>query len=193
MAPEVISLDPETNNNPDLAYNSKADIWSLGITAIEIAEKNPPLSDIHPMRALQLIPKSDLGFSKPKNWSKAFVDFVAQCLTKDPRKRPSAKQLLSHPFISRAAQLPRESILKDLVVKARVARERKRLGKEGDDEEETLEKNEAIPARVIAETMKQARQALDSSSSEPAAPAAAPVKVLFHKFIYSKRRLISLV
>ena len=178
MAPEVISLDPETNNTPDLAYNSKADIWSLGITAIEIAEKNPPLSDIHPMRALQLIPKSDLGFSKPKNWSKNFVDFVGQCLTKDPRKRPSAKQLLSHPFISRAASLPRDSLLKDLVVKARIAKERKRLGKEGDDEEETLEKNEAIPARVIAETMKQARRALDSSASEPVAPAVDPVKVL---------------
>jgi len=98
MAPEVIMCDPESPTSYNASYNSKADIWSIGITGIEIADKNPPLSDIHPMRALTLIPTSDLGLAKPKNWSKLFVEFIAICLTKDPNKRPSAEDLLKHPF-----------------------------------------------------------------------------------------------
>ncbi|KAI8617844.1 kinase-like domain-containing protein [Chytriomyces sp. MP71] len=90
MAPEVIACDPESASSHTAAYDCKADIWSIGITAIEIADKNPPLSDIHPMRALHMIPSSNLGLAKPKNWSKPFVDFVASCLVKDPSKRPSA-------------------------------------------------------------------------------------------------------
>ncbi|KAI8827284.1 kinase-like domain-containing protein, partial [Fimicolochytrium jonesii] len=99
MAPEVIMTDPESATHSSASYDAKADIWSIGITAIEIAEKNPPLSDIHPMRALYLIPNSDLGLAKPKNWSKTFQDFIAVCLIKDPIKRPSAAQLLQHPFM----------------------------------------------------------------------------------------------
>lgn len=53
MAPEVIACDPDSATAGMVSYNDKSDIWSLGITAIEIAEKNPPLSDIHPMQALQ--------------------------------------------------------------------------------------------------------------------------------------------
>ena len=160
MAPEVILLDPETNNDPQLAYTHKADIWSLGITAIEIAEKNPPLSDIHPMRALQLIPKSDLGFAKPKNWSKTFVDFVAVCLTKDPAKRPSASQLLNHPFLAKAKDLPRQEIMKDLVLKSRIAREKRKQGK---DEDEDDEKAEPVAPKAIAETIRQAKESAAQS------------------------------
>ncbi|KAI8994353.1 kinase-like domain-containing protein [Gaertneriomyces semiglobifer] len=112
MAPEVIMTDPETGNG-NATYDAKADIWSIGITAIEIAEKNPPLSDIHPMRALYLIPNSELNFAKPKNWSKTFQDFVSVCLTKDPNKRPSAQQLLQHPFLAKAAALPRQKLEKE--------------------------------------------------------------------------------
>ncbi|RKO96262.1 hypothetical protein CXG81DRAFT_6749, partial [Caulochytrium protostelioides] len=101
MAPEVIMTDPDSATHSTASYDAKADIWSIGITAIEIAEKNPPLSDIHPMRALYLIPNSDLGFAHPKSWSKPFQDFVSHCLTKDPQKRPSASQILQHPFLAR--------------------------------------------------------------------------------------------
>ncbi|KAI9088188.1 kinase-like domain-containing protein, partial [Phlyctochytrium arcticum] len=101
MAPEVIMTDPESATHSTASYDSKADIWSIGITAIEIAEKNPPLSDIHPMRALYLIPNSDLGLAKPKAWSKPFQEFIAYCLIKDPVKRPSATELLQHPFLAK--------------------------------------------------------------------------------------------
>ncbi|KAF7991904.1 hypothetical protein HCN44_010705 [Aphidius gifuensis] len=113
MAPEVIQ---------EIGYDCVADIWSLGITALEMAEGKPPYGDIHPMRAIFMIPtKPPPSFREPDQWSPEFIDFVSNCLVKNPEERASASDLLLHEFIGVAKQ---PNILSQMIAETHEIREK---------------------------------------------------------------------
>ena len=103
MAPEVIRGS---------LYNEKADIWSLAITALELANGVPPYATEHPYHALFLIPKNDPPRVEGSHFSKSFKDFVACCLRKNPAERESAEHLLQHPFLRKARTSSIRELLK---------------------------------------------------------------------------------
>ncbi|XP_019164855.1 PREDICTED: serine/threonine-protein kinase 3-like [Ipomoea nil] len=93
MAPEVIQ---------ESRYDGKVDVWALGVSAIEMAEGLPPRATVHPMRVLFMISIEPAPMLEDKeNWSLVFHDFIAKCLTKDPRLRPTAAEMLKHKFIEK--------------------------------------------------------------------------------------------
>lgn len=119
MAPEVIE---------EIGYDCVADIWSLGITALEMAEGKPPYGDIHPMRAIFMIPqKPPPSFREPDRWSTEFIDFVSKCLVKNPDERATATELLEHEFIRNAKH---RSILKNMLEETCGIREQQRADRE---------------------------------------------------------------
>jgi len=113
MAPEVIQ---------EIGYDCVADIWSLGITALEMAEGKPPYGDIHPMRAIFMIPtKPPPTFRDSDRWSPQFIDFVSRCLVKTPNMRATASELLRSEFIAGAGDC---SILSNMLSEAADLREK---------------------------------------------------------------------
>ncbi|AWP16253.1 putative traf2 and NCK-interacting protein kinase-like [Scophthalmus maximus] len=148
MAPEVIACD----ENPDATYDFKSDLWSLGITAIEMAEGAPPLCDMHPMRALFLIPRNPAPRLKSKKWSKKFQSFIESCLVKSHNQRPSTEQLLKHPFIR---DLPNEKQIR-IQLKDHIDRTKKKRGERDEteyeysgSEEEDEERDMGEPSSII--------------------------------------------
>lgn len=105
MAPEVIEQS---------GYDFKADVWSLGITAMELVHGEPPNAGKHPMKVLMEIPKMPAPRLEGNHYSKEFKDFVAKCLIKDPDQRPSAKESLRHKFIRGAG---RTEALQELILR----------------------------------------------------------------------------
>ncbi|KAK7153686.1 hypothetical protein R3I94_007160 [Phoxinus phoxinus] len=99
MAPEVIACEQQY----DYSYDARCDVWSLGITAIELADGDPPLAEMHPVKALFKIPRNPSPtLRQPEHWCRSFSHFIAQCLIKDFETRPSVMHLLEHPFIKQA-------------------------------------------------------------------------------------------
>ncbi|XP_069566741.1 TRAF2 and NCK interacting kinase a isoform X5 [Brachyistius frenatus] len=148
MAPEVIACD----ENPEATYDFKSDLWSLGITAIEMAEGAPPLCDMHPMRALFLIPRNPAPRLKSKKWSKKFQSFIESCLVKSHSQRPSTEQLLKHPFIR---DLPNERQIR-IQLKDHIDRTKKKRGERDEteyeysgSEEEDEERDMGEPSSII--------------------------------------------
>ncbi|XP_031653297.1 mitogen-activated protein kinase kinase kinase kinase 4 isoform X4 [Oncorhynchus kisutch] len=149
MAPEVIACD----ENPDSTYDYRSDLWSLGITALEMAEGAPPLCDMHPMRALFLIPRNPPPKLKSKKWSKKFLTFVESCLAKNYLHRPATETLLRHSFIK---DLPNERQVR-IMLKDHLDRTRKKRDKEGpeyeysgsEDEEEEMNDEEGEPSSIV--------------------------------------------
>eukprot|EP00062_Callorhinchus_milii_P015760 gi/632966460/ref/XP_007899427.1/ PREDICTED: myosin-IIIa [Callorhinchus milii] len=96
MAPEVIACEQQL----DSCYDSRCDVWSLGITAIELGDGDPPLADLHPMRALFKIPRNlPPKLHQPELWTETFNNFISKCLIKDFEQRPTVSDLLDHPFM----------------------------------------------------------------------------------------------
>ena len=180
MAPEVI----EQENG----YDFKADVWSLGITAMEMANGAPPNAEVHPMKVLFLIPKQEAPrLSAGQGFSREFRDFVARCLVKEPEERASARELLRHRFVRQAG---RREELRGLVERKRrweerqmereggkahlpryyeeTLRELPRGGEDGDDDGWVFDTVKAPTLAMVPETPKKHSQntALDRRTSK---------------------------
>uniref|UniRef100_A0A671X3I0 Mitogen-activated protein kinase kinase kinase kinase n=1 Tax=Sparus aurata TaxID=8175 RepID=A0A671X3I0_SPAAU len=159
MAPEVAAV--EKNGG----YNQLCDIWAVGITSIELAELQPPMFDLHPMRALFLMSKS--SFQPPKlkdknKWSAAFHNFVKVSLTKNPKKRPTAEKLLSHVYVAQTGLTRRLAV--DLLDKMNNPENHQHYSEVDDDDLEVMNFLQMVSLFLSPHILPQPR--LNSSSEE---------------------------
>jgi len=155
MAPEVAAVERKGG------YDHLCDIWAVGITGIEFAELQPPMFDLHPMRALFLMSKS--GFKPPTlkdkyKWTLTFQNFIKYALIKNPKKRPSAQRLLEHPFLQGGLS---SAIARDLLDRLRNGTVNQTTNEERDDDDD--ERSDVRPLKKI------------SSSQEPSSSNVRPL------------------
>ncbi|KAJ6235568.1 sterile20-like kinase [Anaeramoeba flamelloides] len=160
LAPEIIQEFQ--------AYDSRIDIWSLGITAIELAEIVPPLSDIHPMRFLFLISKKESPKLKNHHkYSREFNDFISKCLIKNCVKRPHSKTLLKHTFIKKGKKYLKLNIIANLVEDVKFLI-RKRGYRFAEDTSSSSSSSESDPSSEF--TTSEASSAASTETSEEEIP-----------------------
>ncbi|XP_013883798.1 TRAF2 and NCK-interacting protein kinase, partial [Austrofundulus limnaeus] len=170
MAPEVIACE----ENPCSKYDCKSDIWSLGITAIEMAEGVPPLSDMHPMRALFLIPRNPPPKLNVKSkWSNNFQTFLECTLMKNQCQRPSTEQVLQHPFIKdftneRGVRTELKEHI-DSVAKRKISPDVSwpSSGEEDDEDEDEKVSPGNVPESTLRKDFLRIQNAKDKHSNEP--------------------------
>ncbi|XP_069467838.1 STE20-like serine/threonine-protein kinase isoform X2 [Ambystoma mexicanum] len=154
MAPEVVMCE----TSKDRPYDYKADVWSLGVTLIEMAQIEPPHHELNPMRVLLKIAKSDPPtLAQPSRWSSDFSDFLRKCLEKNLDNRWNAVQLLQHPFV---AVVNSNKPVRELIAEAKAEVLEEVEDSKEDDEEEESEHSLPIPAT------KRASSDLSLASSE---------------------------
>ena len=120
MAPEVITCRRGPGGGSSAGYDQLADVWSLGITAIELAEGQPPHSSVSPLTAIFLIPtKPAPSLTEPEHWSAAFAQFVSACLVKEPQGRADSPSLHRHPFIIGGGRAVKDGVLRALMAASR--------------------------------------------------------------------------
>uniref|UniRef100_A0A3Q1BFF1 non-specific serine/threonine protein kinase n=1 Tax=Amphiprion ocellaris TaxID=80972 RepID=A0A3Q1BFF1_AMPOC len=138
MAPEVVMCE----TMKDAPYDYKADIWSLGITLIELAQIEPPHHELNPMRVLLKIAKSEPPtLEQPYKWSQEFKDFLKKALDKNPEIRPTAVQLMEHPFV--------RSVTSNRPLRELVAEAKAEVMEEIEDNREEGEEDDAMELTVV--------------------------------------------
>eukprot|EP00066_Takifugu_rubripes_P020353 XP_011609619.1 PREDICTED: serine/threonine-protein kinase 10 [Takifugu rubripes] len=165
MAPEVVMCE----TMKDAPYDYKADIWSLGITLIELAQIEPPHHELNPMRVLLKIAKSDPPtLEQPHKWSQDFKDFLKRALDKNPESRPSAVQLLEHPFV--------RSVTSNRPLRELVAEAKAEVMEEIEDNREEGEEDDAMELAVAPEKepCQSSQTSLDGDQSPDSPTTATP-------------------
>ncbi|XP_058483676.1 serine/threonine-protein kinase 10 [Solea solea] len=168
MAPEVVMCE----TMKDAPYDYKADIWSLGITLIELAQIEPPHHELNPMRVLLKIAKSEPpALEQPYKWSQEFKDFLKRSLDKNPETRPTAAQLMEHPFV--------RSVTSNRPLRELVAEAKAEVMEEIEDNREEGEEDDAMeltvsPGKEPCQTSQTSMEG-DQSSETPSPTSLVPV------------------